>query len=98
HLKNAESTYQQLVAYRNAIGDTQIPVFLVTPSESENVELPFDLHVFDNDGRLIKSDFSLFPTFPALTAEDAAERKSVLRSKKSRITSSFQNVSWSLAF
>lgn len=93
---NAESTYKQLKAYSKSVGEDNIPVFLVTPSN--NQIFPFDLYIFDINGGLIPTDFALFPTFPALTAEDAAERKSGLRTEKVDAVESFQKVSWLLAF
>ncbi|HEN8797518.1 TPA: hypothetical protein U8251_000030 [Pseudomonas putida] len=72
-----------------------MPVFLVTPSQ--NKTLPFDLYIFNFDGGLIPTDFSLFPTFIALTAEDTAERKDEIRTEKTRTTEAFQTVSWGLA-
>ncbi|GGB91519.1 hypothetical protein GCM10011352_16960 [Marinobacterium zhoushanense] len=78
------------------MGEDSIPVFLVTPSS--NQIFPFDLYIFDIDGGLIPTDFALFPTFPTLTAEDAAERKSGLRIEKVEAVESFQKVSWVLAF
>ncbi len=95
--KNAQKTYQQLQAYSKAIGSDNIPLFLVTPSTSDSTMFPFDLHVFNEEGGLIESDFSLFPTFLALTAEESAERKSELRNKKSKATELYQYVSWILA-
>ena len=93
---NAESTYKQLRAYSKSVGEDNIPVFIVTPSS--NQVFPFDLYIFDIDGGLIPTDFALFPTFPALAAEDTAERKSGLRTEKVEAVESFQKVSWVLAF
>lgn len=93
---DSKNTYEQLRAYSKAVGNDNIPVFLVTPSQ--NQMFPFDLHIFNIDGGLIPTDFALFPTFPALTAEDTAERKTELRTEKTRTTETFQNVSWVLAF
>ena len=98
HLKDTKNTYKQLYDYSKAIGNDKIPVFLVTESLKENKIFPFELHVFNIEGGLMPSDFSLFPTFPALSAEESAERKTDLRKKKSDITESFQNISWVLAF
>jgi len=92
---NAESTYRQLRAYSKSVGEDNIPVFLVTPAS--NQVHPFDLYIFDIDGGLILTDFALFPTFPALAAEDTAERKSELRIEKVEAVESFQKVSWILA-
>lgn len=94
---DSKSTYQQLLKYREAIGSDTIPLFMVTPSSSQSAMFPFDLYVFGGQGELIKSDFALFPTFPALSAEEAAERKSELREKKSEVTKSFDSISRSLA-
>lgn len=94
---DSESTYRQLLTYREAIGSDTIPLFMVTPSSSNDAIFPFDLYVFGENGDLIKSDFALFPTFPALSAEEVAERKSELREKKSEVTKSFEFVSRSLA-
>lgn len=77
------------------MGSDKIPVFLVTPSQDQI--LPFDLYIFNVDGGLIPTDFSLFPTFLALTAGDTAERKDELRTEKTRTTETFQTVSWVLA-
>ncbi|MAD04183.1 MAG: hypothetical protein CMK65_11290 [Pseudoalteromonas sp.] len=93
---DSKNTYEQLRAYSKAIGNDKIPVFLVTPSQ--NQIFPFDLYIFNIDGGLIPTDFALFPTFPALTAEETAERKTELRTEKTRTTKTFQNVSWVLAF
>jgi len=93
---NAESTYRQLRAYSKSVGEDNIPVFLVTPSKNDMH--PFDLYIFDVDGGLVPTDFALFPTFRALTAEDTAERKSGLRTEKVQAVESFQKVSWILAF
>ncbi len=98
HLLDAKRTYQQLDAYSKAIGNEKIPLFLVTESESPNGFFPFDLYVFSGEGTLIKSDFSLFPTFPGLTAEESAGRKTDLRKAKTETVESFQKISWSLAF
>ena len=89
------NTYEQLSAYSTAVGNDKIPVFLVTPSQNQT--FPFDLYIFNVDGGLIPTDFSLFPTFIALTAEDTAERKDDLRTKKTQTTERFQNISWLLA-
>lgn len=97
HLKDTENTYRQLSAYSKAIEKERIPLFLVTESESPQGMFPFDLYVFNEEGALIKSDFALFPTFPALTADDSAERKTEIRKEKSETIESFQKVSWSLA-
>jgi hypothetical protein len=94
---DSKSTYRQLLTYREAIGSDTIPLFMVTPSGSNNSMFPFDLYVFGENGELIKSDFALFPTFPALSAEEVAERKSELREKKSKVTESFEFVSRGLA-
>jgi hypothetical protein len=93
---NAERTYNQLKAYSKSVSEDNIPVFLVTPSN--NPVSPFDLYIFDIDGGLIPTDFALFPTFRALTAEDAADRKNGLRTEKVDAVESFQKVSWLLAF
>ncbi len=94
---DSEGTYRQLLTYREAIGSDTIPLFMVTPSSSKSTMFPFDLYVFGEQGELIKSDFALFPTFSALSAEEVAERKSELREKKSAVTKSFEFVSRSLA-
>ena len=67
----------------------------MTPSKDQI--FPFDLYIFNIDGGLIPTDFALFPTFSALTAEDTAERKDELRTKKIQTTETFQAVSWLLA-
>lgn len=92
---DSRNTYEQLRAYSKAVGSDKIPVFLVTPSQDQI--LPFDLYIFNVDGGLIPTDFSLFPTFLALTAGDTAERKDELRTEKTRTTETFQTVSWVLA-
>lgn len=97
HLKDTESTYRQLVAYSKAIDKKHIPLFMVTESESPEGCFPFDLYVFGEEGELIQSDFALFPTFPALTAEESAERKTGIRKQKTETIERFQKVSWSLA-
>ena len=48
-------------------------------------------------GDLVKSDFNLFPTFRALTAEESAVRKNDIRQKKTETMDTFQRVSWFLA-
>ncbi|MDO6671614.1 hypothetical protein [Cobetia amphilecti] len=88
--------YNQLKAYSKSVSEDNIPFYLVTPS-NDSVS-PFDLYIFDSDGGLIPTDFALFPTFRALTAEDAADRKSGLRTEKVDAVESFQKVSWFLAF
>lgn len=95
--KNTEHTYRQLTTYSKAIGKENIPLFLVTESEAPNSFFPLDLYVFSKQGELIASDFALFPTFPALRAEDSAERKTGIRKQKSETIQRFQAVSWSLA-
>lgn len=97
HLKDTENTYNQLAAYSKAIDKERIPLFLVTESESPEGFFPFDLYVFSEVGSLIKSDFALFPTFPALTADESAERKTGIRKEKTETIENFQKVSWSLA-
>lgn len=97
HLLDAKSTYQQLDDYSKALGNEKIPLFLVTESESPSSFFPFDLYGFSGEGELIKSDFSLFPTFPVLTAEETAGRKTDLRKVKSETVENFQKISWSLA-
>ncbi|WP_444904236.1 type I restriction enzyme HsdR N-terminal domain-containing protein [Microbulbifer sp. CnH-101-E] len=97
HLKDTENTYRQLTAYSKAIEKERIPLFLVTESDSQQSLFPFDLYVFSEEGALIKSDFALFPTFPALTADESAERKIGIRKEKTETIESFQTVSWSLA-
>jgi hypothetical protein len=97
HLKEAKHTYEQLTAYSKAIGNSNIPLFLVTDSESPDSFFPFDLYVFSDEGQLIQSDFALFPTFPALTADESAERKTSIRKNKNEAIESFQKVSWVLA-
>ena len=92
---NSITTYEQLSAYSKAVGNDKIPVFLVTPSQDQI--FPFNLYIFNIDGGLIPTDLALFPTFPALTAEDTAERKDELRTKKIQTTETFQAVSWLLA-
>lgn len=97
HLKDSKNTYEQLTAYSKAIGNSNIPLFLVTDAESPDGLFPFDLYVFSDEGQLIQSDFALFPTFPALTADGSAERKTSIRKNKNEIINSFQKVSWVLA-
>lgn len=87
--------YGQLLDYAKAVGDDNVPLYLITPSESQM--LPFDMHVFSIEGGLLPMEFSLFPTFPALTAEESAERKASLRIEKKSTVESFQHVSWALA-
>ena len=96
-LKDAQKTFEQLLAYRNVVG-SNVPVFLVIPSESNGSKCAFDLYTFDENKGLITSDISLFPSFRALTAEQSAKIKSDIRSKKIKATELFQNVSWLLAF
>jgi len=96
HKVHNDVTQKQLRAYSKAVGNDKIPVFLVSPSN--NTLLPFDLHIFNIDSGLIPTDFSLFPTFSALSAEETIERKSELRSEKNRISESFKYVSWISAF
>lgn len=96
-LQNTERSYNQLLAYSKAIDKERIPLFLVTASEAPESFFPFDLYVFSDEGTLIKSDFALFPTFPALSAEESVERKNGIRKRKNETIENFQLVSWCLA-
>ena len=94
---HSENTLNQLKRYKQAIGNEKIPLFLVTVSSLPNNPLPFSLYSVSDSGELVKSDFNLFPTFRALTAEQSAVRKNDIRQKKSQTMDIFQRVTWSLA-
>lgn len=97
-LLDASCTYHNKESFRKAIRNENIQLFIVTESESPMDLFPFDLYLFSLGGKFIKSDFSLFPTFLALTAEESASRKTDLRNAKSETVETFQKISWSLAF
>lgn len=96
-LINNEEVLNQLKKYRHAIGNKKIPLFLVAVSSIPNNPLPFALYSLSEAGDLVKSDFNLFPTFRALTAEESAVRKNDIRQKKTETMDTFQRVSWFLA-
>ena len=96
-LHNIKRTRNQLRAYARAIGNEKIPIFLVSPSNEEQAAFPFQLHIFDDEENLRSVDFSFFPTFEALSAEETAERKSDIRNRRLETSNYFQRVSWSLA-
>jgi hypothetical protein len=95
---NQESIRNQLRAYSKSIGNDKIPVFLITPAIDGSSQYPFDFYIFNNDGELAKSELSLFPTFAALSAEETAERKDDLRTKKTKTSENFKYVCWALSF
>jgi hypothetical protein len=97
-LKSFDSVKEQLNSYRNAIGDTTIAAFLVTPSEAYVADHTFDLFQLNEDGNFEKIDIRLFPSFSALSSNKAAEKKKELSDKKEEVTSSFESVSrWTAA-
>ncbi|EOC1344946.1 hypothetical protein ACI09M_004401, partial [Cronobacter dublinensis] len=96
-LAHSEKSLNQLKRYKQAIGNEKIPLFLVTVSSQSDSSLPFSLYSISDSGDLVKSDFNLFPTFRALTAEESAVRKNDIRQKKSETMDTFQRISWSLA-
>lgn len=88
--------YENLHDYRKALGNEKIRLYVVG-SPTEGTTADFSIYTYDADGKLGLIDFSLFPVFQALSADDSAGRKDSLRKKETSATKSFQKASLGLA-
>ena len=94
---STDKAKEQFNYYKNLLKKEKILFFFVSPNEIPNAINPYYLYFFDESGRLVKSDFSFFPTFKTLIVEDAAVRKNEVRKNKSDALERFQMLCWLLS-
>lgn len=73
--ERTQNVKEQLEVYKSAIGDPDLPAYLVVASKDVDSSMPFDLYVVNEIGELKHICIDLFPTFQALISNKIARDK-----------------------
>jgi hypothetical protein len=91
--KNVHAIKKQMDFYKQALGDSNIAVFIAIQSGES-----FDLFTFRKDNTLEKLNLHLFPNFKTLSANNIVERKLELKKGKEKTADSFDDLCRNLSY